>query len=97
MSEQPEEPNSRDWGTEGYQGHLNKNCVTIAEVLKNNGYYINGEKGMIDELFLFKGKLNKDKIIKIMNNKTGIPLEVNTLNINNGNINESNIIFNGDS
>ena len=23
-----------DWGSEGYQGYLNRNCVTIAEVLK---------------------------------------------------------------
>ena len=28
-----------DWGSEGYQGYLNRNCVTIAEVLKENGYH----------------------------------------------------------
>lgn len=28
-----------DWGTEGYKGFLNRNCVTIAEVLKNSGYH----------------------------------------------------------
>ncbi|MEM9830903.1 MAG: arylsulfatase [Bacteroidota bacterium] len=28
-----------DWGTEGYQGYLNRNCVTIAEVLAENGYH----------------------------------------------------------
>lgn len=28
-----------DFGVDGYRGYLNKNCVTIAEVLKNNGYH----------------------------------------------------------
>lgn len=27
------------WGTPGYQGFLNRNCVTLAEVLKTNGYH----------------------------------------------------------
>ncbi|MEO6000390.1 MAG: arylsulfatase [Chitinophagaceae bacterium] len=28
-----------DWGTPGYQGYLNRHCVTIAEVLKPSGYH----------------------------------------------------------
>lgn len=28
-----------DFGVEGYRGYLNKKCVTIAEVLGNNGYH----------------------------------------------------------
>lgn len=28
-----------DWGTDGYKGYLNRNCVTIAEVLKESGYH----------------------------------------------------------
>lgn len=28
-----------DFGVEGYRGYLNKNCVTIAEVLKETGYH----------------------------------------------------------
>ncbi|MEL7121058.1 MAG: arylsulfatase [Bacteroidota bacterium] len=34
-----------DWGTEGYIGYLNKNCMTIAEVLKGAGYntYMTGK------------------------------------------------------
>ena len=28
-----------DWGTDGYKGFLNRNCVTIAEVLKESGYH----------------------------------------------------------
>lgn len=30
---------SFDFGVEGYRGFLNKNCVTIAEVLKESGYH----------------------------------------------------------
>lgn len=28
-----------DFGVDGYRGYLNKNCVTIAEVLKSSGYH----------------------------------------------------------
>jgi arylsulfatase A-like enzyme len=28
-----------DFGVEGYRGYMNKKCVTIAEVLKDNGYH----------------------------------------------------------
>lgn len=31
--------NNFDFGVEGYRGYLNKNCVTIAEVLKQSGYH----------------------------------------------------------
>lgn len=31
--------NNFDFGVEGYRGYLNKKCVTIAEVLKQNGYH----------------------------------------------------------
>lgn len=39
MAEDPERPNAFHWGTPGYQGFLNRNCVTIAEALKTNGYH----------------------------------------------------------
>ena len=35
----PGQKSINDWGSEGYQGYLNRNCVTIAEVLKENGYH----------------------------------------------------------
>ena len=31
--------NNFDFGVDGYRGYLNKNCVTIAEVLKASGYH----------------------------------------------------------
>ena len=41
MSEDPTSDNiyKTDWGTESYKGYLNRNCVTIAEVLKSAGYH----------------------------------------------------------
>lgn len=46
VGQMSEDPGSRkdgkdanDWGTPGYQGYLNKHCVTIAEVLKPAGYH----------------------------------------------------------
>lgn len=39
MSEELENPGASDWGVDGYKGYLNKNCVTIAEVLKQAGYH----------------------------------------------------------
>ncbi|MCY7359662.1 MAG: sulfatase-like hydrolase/transferase, partial [Rudanella sp.] len=40
MAEDPEpNPARNDWGTDGYRGFLNRKCVTIAEVLKTNGYH----------------------------------------------------------
>lgn len=39
MAEDPENPTAFHWGTPGYQGFLNRNCVTIAEILKANGYH----------------------------------------------------------
>ncbi|MCP9768328.1 arylsulfatase [Lacihabitans sp. LS3-19] len=39
MAEDPEKPDAMHWGTHGYQGFLNRNCVTLAEVLKTNGYH----------------------------------------------------------
>jgi arylsulfatase A-like enzyme len=39
MAEDPENADAFHWGTPGYQGFLNRNCVTIAEVLKGNGYH----------------------------------------------------------
>ncbi len=35
----PSDPSPNDWGTPGYKGYLNRNCVTIAEVLKESGYH----------------------------------------------------------
>jgi len=45
MAEDPEKPEQFHWGTPGYQGFLNKNSVTIAEVLKTSGYntYMTGK------------------------------------------------------
>ncbi len=45
MAEDPENPEAFHWGTPGYQGYLNRNCVTLAEVLKTNGYrtYMTGK------------------------------------------------------
>ena len=39
MAEDPEHPEAFHWGTPGYQGFLNRHCVTIAEALKTNGYH----------------------------------------------------------
>ncbi|MFB6341943.1 arylsulfatase [Saccharicrinis sp. FJH62] len=39
MTESPETPDAEKWGTDGYQGHLNQNCVTMAQVLQQNGYH----------------------------------------------------------
>lgn len=39
MSEEPNDTASFHWGTPGYQGYLNKHCVTLAEVLGNAGYH----------------------------------------------------------
>jgi arylsulfatase len=39
MTEEPANPNFYNYGTPGYQGYLNRNCVTIAEVLKEAGYH----------------------------------------------------------
>lgn len=39
MTEEPGTNNSADWGTPGYKGYLNKNCVTIAEALSAAGYH----------------------------------------------------------
>lgn len=30
----PDQKSPNDWGVQGYKGYLNRNCVTIAEVLK---------------------------------------------------------------
>jgi len=38
MTNTPDNPKSFDIGLPGYRGFLNKNCVTIAEVLKDAGY-----------------------------------------------------------
>ncbi len=47
MSEDPDKNGmwAHDWGTDGYKGYLNHNCVTIAEVLRENGYatYMTGK------------------------------------------------------
>ncbi len=45
MAEDPERPEAFHWGTPGYQGFLNRQCVTLAEVLKTNGYrtYMTGK------------------------------------------------------
>lgn len=39
MTNDPENPKAHDYGLPGYQGQLNRNCVTIAEVLKSGGYH----------------------------------------------------------
>ena len=38
MTNDPENATEDNYGLPGYQGNLNKNCVTIAEVLKISGY-----------------------------------------------------------
>ena len=45
MAEDPEKPDQFHWGTPGYQGFLNRQCVTLAEVLKTSGYrtYMTGK------------------------------------------------------
>ena len=35
----PGQKSPNDWGVPGYKGFLNRNCVTIAEVLKEGGYH----------------------------------------------------------
>ncbi|MCS3228287.1 sulfatase-like hydrolase/transferase [Bacteroides thetaiotaomicron] len=35
----PDQKSPNDWGVQGYEGYLNRNCVTIAEVLKEDGYH----------------------------------------------------------
>lgn len=39
MTEEPTNPDGENWGTPGYQGYLNKNCVTVAEALGAAGYH----------------------------------------------------------
>lgn len=39
MAEDPENPGVNDWGVHGYRGYINRNSVTIAEVLKEAGYH----------------------------------------------------------
>ncbi|RZK67256.1 MAG: hypothetical protein EOO85_25775, partial [Pedobacter sp.] len=39
MAEDPEKPKINDEGVNGYRGFLTPNSVTIAEVLKSNGYH----------------------------------------------------------
>ena len=39
MAEDPEKPGVNDWGVHGYRGYINRNSVTIAEVLKEAGYH----------------------------------------------------------
>lgn len=39
MSEEPRDTSLFHWGTPGYQGFLNRNCVTLAEVLSTAGYH----------------------------------------------------------
>ncbi|MGV3541324.1 MAG: sulfatase-like hydrolase/transferase, partial [Rufibacter sp.] len=39
MAEDPEKPKVNDWGVHGYRGYLNRNSVTLAEVLKQAGYH----------------------------------------------------------
>ncbi len=39
MTEEPLNKNAESWGTPGYQGYLNRSCVTIAEVLSTAGYH----------------------------------------------------------
>lgn len=38
MTNTPNNPTQHNYGLPGYQGYLNKECVTIAEMLKLNGY-----------------------------------------------------------
>ncbi len=53
MTEEPNDTASFHWGTPGYQGYLNRNCVTMAEVLGSAGYhtYMSGKwhLGMHDQ------------------------------------------------
>lgn len=35
----PNQKSPNDWGVSGYKGFLNRNCVTIAEVLREEGYH----------------------------------------------------------
>lgn len=39
MTEEPGNKDGFNYGTPGYQGYLNKNCVTVAEVLHSAGYH----------------------------------------------------------
>ncbi len=39
MTEEPANPDAENWGTYGYQGFLNRDCATIAELLKPAGYH----------------------------------------------------------
>ncbi|WEK36364.1 MAG: arylsulfatase [Candidatus Pseudobacter hemicellulosilyticus] len=39
MTEEPANKDAANWGTPGYQGYLNRNCVTMAEVLSTAGYH----------------------------------------------------------
>ena len=39
MTNSPKGDQYKDWGTEGYKGYLNQNCVTMAEVLRKSGYH----------------------------------------------------------
>ena len=39
MTEDPENPAAEHWGTYGYQGFLNRDCATVAELLRPAGYH----------------------------------------------------------
>ncbi|WP_114778537.1 arylsulfatase [Botryobacter ruber] len=39
MGEDPEKQGVNDWGVHGYRGYLNRNSVTLAEVLQEAGYH----------------------------------------------------------
>ncbi|MFT4152991.1 arylsulfatase [Parafilimonas sp.] len=39
MTEGAADTSAYHWGTPGYQGYLNRNCVTLAEVLGSTGYH----------------------------------------------------------
>lgn len=39
MTNSPRGEHWAEWGTDGYIGYLNRNCVTLAEVLKDAGYH----------------------------------------------------------
>ncbi|GAB3319394.1 arylsulfatase [Larkinella ripae] len=39
MTKEPNNAVSYDYGVDGYRGELNRNCVTLAEVLKSAGYH----------------------------------------------------------